>query len=69
MAVLDSGVIGTFILLACPHCHAKQACEKAGGSSVNYRCRECYKTFSRAEGEREASFWRSAARVPDGCFP
>jgi transposase-like protein len=55
MAVFTGGAMGTLILLACPHCHAKQArARKPGGGSVKYRCRECYKTFSRAEGEREA---------------
>jgi transposase-like protein len=55
MAVFTGGAIGTLILLVCPHCRAKQArARKPGGGSVKYRCHECYKMFSRAEGEREA---------------
>ncbi|HVR18451.1 MAG TPA: hypothetical protein VMS65_02100 [Polyangiaceae bacterium] len=55
MAVFTGGAVGTLILLRCPHCRAKQArARKPGGGSVKYRCRECLKSFTRADGEREA---------------
>jgi len=54
MAVFSGGSIGALILLRCPYCREKQArARKSGGGSTKYRCRKCYKTFSRAEGEAE----------------
>jgi transposase-like protein len=54
MAVFTGGAVGTLILLRCPHCRAKQArARKPGGGKTRYRCRECHKSFSRADGERE----------------
>jgi len=54
MAVFTGGSMGTLILLRCPHCREKQArARKPGGGSAQFRCRKCYKTFSRGQGEAE----------------
>ncbi|HTQ03970.1 MAG TPA: hypothetical protein VMI54_08935 [Polyangiaceae bacterium] len=52
MALFTGGAQGALVRLRCPSCGEVQArARKPGGGTVKYRCRRCYKLFTREEGE------------------
>jgi transposase-like protein len=52
MALFVGGAQGALVRLRCPSCGEVQArARKPGGGTVKYRCRRCYKLFTREAGE------------------